>query len=215
MSNYNLMTLVKEGIVEMEISIDFNNIITEQETTVLLGVLGCQNEKELQVSLSKICEASICEYLEMILGKQLPTRGDEIRERRLYHLVKHYFINKLPTESEISSMFQLTNTGSRSLLRNVRTKFRFNLEYEINNTVSSILSSARIQRDESYNVIIQSDNILEELKRVADIEAIELQPIVKVKNSNGVYNIPPDTYNVLCEHYQATAEVAAGGGDRH
>ncbi|HYF82344.1 MAG TPA: hypothetical protein VEB00_04870 [Clostridia bacterium] len=185
----------------MDITMDLDNIIDDQEKTVLRGVLNCQNNEELQGALTCIGESAMCEYLEMILGKQLPTRGDEIRERRLYHLLKHYFIDTFPSEREISLLFQLTDTGSRSLLRNVRTKFRYNLEEEIRNSIIRVLADARRQHDGSYNVITHSDNLLEELKRIADIEAVELQPIVKVKNSNGVHSIPEDTFNVLRGYY--------------
>lgn len=199
----------------MDVNINLDGAISVTEKATLKIILNCDSDEALLDSLSSVGKAAMNEYLEMILGKQLPTRGDEIRERRLYHLLKSYYINRLPNEAEISSMFQLTETGSRSLLRNVRTKFRFNLESEINATVCNVLAGATRHDDGSYHIITNSENILEEIKRVVDIKAVQLQPITKVKDSNGVHRIPADTYNILLTHYDVTAaDLAATARER-
>lgn len=196
----------------MEINLSLDGIIGEREKEVLFRVLNCQTDEELTQKFNRISMAAICEYLEMILGKQLPTRANEIRERRLYHLLKHYFQGYFPNEAEVSSIFQLTESDSRSLLRNVRTKFKFELETELLNTIREILRNASQQDDGNYRVVISSDNILEELKQKVSIIAIELDQIQKVKNSAGVYNIPEDTYSRLVDAYSignGELEVAA------
>src|SRR5699024_8845897 len=97
------------------------------------------------------------------------------------------------SESEVSSIFQLTESQSRSLLRNVRTRFRFDLEEEMSSTISGILRTAT-QQGGYYRVVIQSDNILEELKLTVSLRGPQLNQITKMKNSASVHNIPEDTF---------------------
>lgn len=198
----------------MEVNINLDHFVGENESRVLTGVLGCQNEEELKEKLTGISIAAIYEYLEMLLGKQMPTRANEMRERRLYLLLKHYFQTRFPSEAEVSSMFQLTESDSRRLLRNVRTKFRFELENELLNTIRSTLQSATQHSGGDYRVVITSENILEELKQKVSVIAAELDQIQKVKNSAGVFVIPEDTFNCLCDAYginEAEAQVATAG----
>ena len=140
----------------MEINLNLEQLIGEDEDRLLKGILGCQDTDELTLAIYGIGMASISEYLEMILGKQLPTRANEIRERKLFHLMKHYFVGRIPNESEISALFQLTESSSRTLLRDVRTKYKYELEDELLNSIKALLRTA--QNDGlSYRIVIQSD----------------------------------------------------------
>ena len=112
-----------------------------------------------------IIMASFIEYKDMLLGNGLPTRADEIKQHRLFHLIKHHFKGRIPNESEVSRMFQLTESESRSLIKNVRTRFRYQLENEINNTLKEVIVACSLNNDK-YETIIQSDNVLEELNRI-------------------------------------------------
>lgn len=197
----------------MRVHLNLESIIGEDEKRLLMNVLNCSNSSELEIAITKIAMAAISEYLEMILGKQLPTRANEIRERKLFHLMKHYFTGRIPSESEISSLFQLTESSSRTLLRNVKTKFKYDLEEELLYSIRSILRSAR-KDDSGYRVVIQSENLLEELKQMVSIKAPYLDQILKVKNSVGVYMIPEDTFEILCYSYNVDIhelEVAPAG----
>ncbi len=181
--------------------IRFEIDITVDEKNVLKRILDCKNNGELSGSLFKIAKAALSEYLEMLLGKQLPTRANEIRERRLYHLIKNYFDNRIPSEAEISSVFQLTESDSRSLLRNVRTKFKYDLESLVQSTIRSTLEQAKNNEQGNYRLVIQSENILEELRQTVALEGPNLDQIQKVRSSAGVYIIPSDTYVLLCKFY--------------
>ncbi len=184
----------------MEISLNLEQLIGEDEDRLLRGVLGCQDADELTEAISRIAMASISEYLEMMLGKQLPTRANEIRERKIFHLMKYYFIGRIPNESEISALFQLTESSSRTLLRDVRTKYKYELEDALLNSIKTLLATAQ-KNGSSYRIVIQSDNLLEELKQMVSVKAPYLDQIAKVKNSAGVYSIPEDTFEVLCNAY--------------
>lgn len=196
----------------MEITTNLDDFISEDEKKILKGVLDCTDDEDLIRALTGVAKAAINEYLEMILGKQIPTRANEMQERRLYHLLKCYFVGRIPSEAEVSSIFQLTESSSRSLIRNVKTKFKFNLEEELKATMKNVLLTARVVR-ENYIVVINSESILEELKNIVSTKAAHLNQISKVKNSAGVYNIPEDTFVVLCQNYGVDiAQIQAAAG---
>lgn len=185
-----------------------NDLLDEQEIQKLMTLFNCQSHEEFNLALKNVTLAALTEYKEMLLGKGLPTRADEIKQHRLFHLVKHYFRGVMPTEAEVSSMFQLTETESRALIRNVRTRFRYQLEAEILNTLQQTVISAELNEDK-YHVVIQSDNVLEELNRVVSTNAPQLDPVTKVRGSARKYQISEDTYELLSNVLGVNQEVAA------
>lgn len=197
----------------MEIIIDLDNFVNNEEMIMLKNVLGCDNEDEISEKMTGIGNAAINEYLDMLLGKNLPTRAREIQERKLFHLLKHYFIGRIPTEAEISSLLQVTDSSSRTLLRNVRTKFKFELKEEMKNTIKNILVNVK-NKGNKYVGVIQNDNLLEELKHIVAQKAPHLDQIKKVPNSAGVYYITEDTFAVLCRHYGVSMDEVEAATSR-
>jgi hypothetical protein len=184
-----------------------NDFLNETEIEKLKILFKTEDNEEFNLALKNVALAALTEYKEMLLGKGLPTRADEIKQHRLLHLVKHYFQGVIPTETEVSSMFQLTETESRALIRNVRTRFRYQLESEILNTLQQSIVSAEFNTD-VYHVVIQSDNVLEELNRLVSTNAPQLDPISKVRGSARKYQISEDTYVLLSNALGINQEVA-------
>jgi len=182
--------------MELNIPVDF---FTIEEARKLQVLLRTQSEEDFSVAVGKIALAALTEYKEMLLGKGLPTRADEIKQHRLLHLVKHFYLGIIPTETEVSAMFQLTESESKSLIRNVKTRFRYQLESEIFNTSRATLTSAERVED-LHRVVIQSDNVLEELNRIIALNAPNFYPITKTRNSARQYDISLDSY-VLLDNY--------------
>ena len=86
------------------------------------------------------------------------------------------------------------------LIKNVRTRFRYQLESEINNTLKQIVEDCNLNSDK-YETIIQSDNVLEELNRILTQVNPVLEPIKKVRDSSRKYAMSEDTYNALRNHF--------------
>ena len=184
----------------MKNKLEIELALNDHEMVLLTKTLGCKNEEELYEKLSMISKSAMEEYLEMILGKQLPTRANEIQERRLYHLLKNYYTGRIPNEAEVATLFQIKLSSSKTLLRNVRTKFKYELEEAILNTIKETLTKATYS-GEVFRIVVQCENILEELKQTVSINAPQLDQISKVTGSAGVYNIPEDTFDLLAKHY--------------
>lgn len=186
--------------MDINFTIDENQL-SQSENEKLKVILKCQDDEALTMALNKIGKAAIFEYLEMMLGKQLPNRGDEYRERRMLQLLKYFFDGRFPSESEVGLMFQLTDTSSKNLLRKVRTKYRFELENMINETIKSSLEDAEQIEDDDFEMTLTSSNLLEEMKRAIYATDVTKKPITKQRDTVGVYKIPKDTYELLKKYY--------------
>lgn len=196
----------------MRVELDIAPLLRPGDAERLANTLGCQ-PTELAHRIQGIAQAALAEYLDMILGRHTPTRASEVRERRLLHLLKYYYRDTLPAEAQVCTLFQLTEAESRTLLRSVRAKYRQDVETELYETIQQTLSRAE-SKDGEWQVVIQSENVLEELRQVLNREGPSFQPIAKVRNSACVYAIAADTFDLLCRHYGidlAKLEAAAGG----
>jgi predicted DNA binding protein len=187
----------------MPITIELpEDIFSEDEREKLMNLFQVDNQLDFSDSVRKITIATINEYKEMFLGMGLPSRADEIQQHRLYFLIKYFFEDIIPSEAQISSMFQLTQSRSRSLIRFVLTRFHYDLERQLLNTLRETIESAQLSEDGSeYRVVIQSDNVLEELNRIIGIRAPRLDPIRRIRNMSRTYSISVDSFENFCENF--------------
>lgn len=183
----------------MRINFELGDIIESREKEKLKTLFDCENDVQLEETLNNVVKASLSEYKEMFLGRGLPSRADEIQQHRLFYLIKYHFSGRLPSESEVSALFQLTQTRSKSLIRFVMTRFHYDLEEEVKNSLISTLESAEEDSEDGYRVVIQSDNVLEELNRIISREAPDLDPVRKVPKMSRTFAISTDSHNKLWE----------------
>ncbi|MFC7481058.1 hypothetical protein ACFQX7_14855 [Luedemannella flava] len=116
--------------------------VTDSDRAQLAYALGIA-PADVPGALERIAAAATEEYLDMILGRRLPRRLEEIREQRLVLLVRHLFANHLPTEEQVARVFQLTPQQSRALLRGVMAKHRYELADAVRATLEGTLHRAQ------------------------------------------------------------------------
>jgi hypothetical protein len=151
--------------------------------------------------LGRIGLAALAEYREMLLEGGAPSRADEVLKHRLYYLTKHYYDGRLPSEPEVSHVFHETLTKSRTLIRNVLTRYSRELDPELTATLIELVKAAQQDtEDGDWRVVIQSDNAVERLNQIIATDAPTLDPVRKVPNSARTYRIHPDSFNVLRSH---------------
>ncbi len=193
----------------MEITIDLSNeFFDEDEWTRLKDFFERDEIEDLKEDLEKIIPAASSEYKEMFVGRGFPSRADEIRQYRLFYLIQHYF-GELPSESEVSAMFQETQSRSKNLIRLVLTRFRYDLKEEIDNAIINAICSAKhngSQESPAYHVTIQSDIIVEELNRVINKNAPRCLIVKKIAGTGRSYSISEDSYDKLREVYGLSDE---------
>lgn len=184
----------------MPINIELNDIFTVEEEKKLKKIFGLEEATDISETMVKVTKSALNEYKQMLLGMGLPTRADEILQYRLYYLIKHYFKETIPTESQVSSMFQLTPQRSRSLIRSVTTRFKYDLEKELDTTLKKTISSAEWDDQENeFHIVIRSTNIVEQLNRKITSLAPDVDLIRKVKFQAGTYRISDDSFTILCD----------------
>lgn len=173
--------------------------ISEEMETTLSEIIKC-DDNELNGKLGKIAQAATEEYVKMMLGEKVFTRGSDIREYRLYLLITKYFEGNIPDESTISTLFQTTHSESKSLLRSTLAKYHYLLKGAINSSIIQVLTGD-INQDEGGNYIVKNIpiNIIDEMNRiVSEIDGSHNQ-IKKQRGTLQVYEIPPATFNALID----------------
>lgn len=181
--------------------ITFN--LTDQELTVdditlIKDCLGLESETELDISLKKLSKAAFMEYINMLKEKGLPTRASEVQQERLFFLLIHYFQNRLPSENELSSILQLTQSQSKTLLRNTKSRYRTKISRNIRATLLEIINSAtREDEKDPYEFVCCSQTMFEELNLIIIQKGPTLEPIQKIKGIASKYCCASDTYNLL------------------
>lgn len=182
----------------MEITIELNDEILEIDR--LKDFFNVEEEGELINPLRKIIIASLNEYQDMCVGRGFLSRAEDIRQYRLFYLIKYYF-GRIPTESEVSEMFQETQSRSKSLIRLVLTRFRYDLKEEIDEKLKETFCDATLTEDDEYRVTIQSDIIVEEINRIINKEAPRCKIVKKYPGTGRSYCIQPDSYDKLRVHF--------------
>ncbi|WP_323084989.1 hypothetical protein [Providencia alcalifaciens] len=181
----------------MNINFDLTTQDMNQEKRDLIKKILKVDDASIQDTLNKIAKASFLEYLSMITGTGMPNRADEIRQNRLLLLIQHYFGDNLPTESEISTIFQLTQSQSKTLLANTVSRFKNTLDASLVNTMKLVIESAEIS-DELYLVVINSDIVKDELNKLITQKQPTYKHITKRKGSASQFEISEDSYDLLC-----------------
>lgn len=172
--------------------------LTAGERRQLAATFGC-GDNDLDKEITKYTDAAAEEYIRMVLGQHVFTRGQDIREYRLYLLIGHVFGGRLPTEQNISFLFQTTTTQSRALLRAVMSKYQYELQEAIHDTLREELSRAQADpnTDGVYLITVDSENVIQALNRkIASIDGT-LPQITKARNTVSTYEIAKSSYSKL------------------
>lgn len=170
---------------------------TADERKQLAQILNCK-PNEVAGKLKAFSEASTEEYVRMILGQRVFTRGQDVREYRLYLLIRHVFEGQLPTEQQISALFQTTTSQSRALLRAVMSKYQYELQDAISASLTAALSTASRSNDTGpWTLTVDSENVIDALNRRLAATDGTLPQIVRAKNTITTYEIQNSAYQKL------------------
>ena len=192
----------------MEINIQLaDDFLTANDVDRLRRLLRVESGEPSEAALHKLVMAALAEYKEMLLGMGLASRASEIREHRLLCLIRYYFKERIPSEAEVGSIFRLTESASRSLIRSVTSKFEQDLRGQVDETLKRAIAQPKFSKDRrTYRVMIQSDNVVEELNRIIEREGPGRTPVTGVRGMSRMYDISEGAYKVLCEQLGVSAD---------
>ena len=189
----------------MEIRLEIPDTFLEEEEWDRLKEFFNREEKEdLKEDFKKVIPAALSEYIDMFIGRGFPSRNEEIRQDRLFNLIKYYYGGKFPSESEVSSMFQETQTRCKSLIRLVLTRYRYDLKEELENAIIDTICAVKhndSEDDPAYHVTIPSGIIVEELNRILNKEVPTYLNVRKIPGTGIRYSISEASYCKLKELY--------------
>lgn len=174
--------------------------LTLEEEIALKGILHCDDE-QLKECLNKFAAASIEEYCRMILGQKVFTRFNDIREYRLFLIIKEVFNNRIPDDQIISDLFQTTPTESKSLTRSIASKYQYELREAISETLKEIINSAS-EKKGKYVFTLNSSTKVEELNKILIGIDGTLPKIKKASDTVSQYIVEKSSYNKLKEYFK-------------
>jgi hypothetical protein len=106
----------------------------------LREIFGCTEEKQLKTTLASPGGAALEEYCRIITGQKVFARIQDLRAYRLRLLIKEGVFGVIPGEDRVSAFFQSTQSGSRTLIRTVMSKYQHELKNGMTNTLRKILN---------------------------------------------------------------------------
>jgi hypothetical protein len=180
--------------------ISFELPASEEDREMLAQILSCSPD-EIENTLQPYARAAAAEYVEMFLGRKVFTRGSDIREYRLFLLMREVF-GRLPTEQEVSDLFQTTETQSRSLIRSVMSKYQYELTEVLNKSMEEALEAAAqdsiAEEDgDDWYITVSSEYIVEALNRLVAQRDGTLTRIVLRRGTASSFVIKPSTRSAL------------------
>ena len=109
-------------------------------------------------------------------------------------------------------MFQLTPSRSKSLIRAVLTRYRYQLQPQIENTLkNTLINSINPKKDDNdenkCKLFIPSDIVVEQLNLLIDSlakENNELERIRKFPFSARIYSLKRSSFEELCDELKLT-----------
>ena len=180
----------------MKITIDIKDSeLDKSKKRVLKENLDLKIDKALDEALKRLTKSAFLEYLSMFFGEGMPNSADEVKQNRLYLMVLYYYRDHIPSEAEISSIFQLTNSQSKTLLRNTIARYRLDIGDQIRASLRAVIDVIVFDKNvPKYDVVIESEVFRDELNLIIAQNWPMLTSISRKRGMAAGYVIMQDTY---------------------
>jgi hypothetical protein len=176
-------------IVEIDVS------LSENEEALLKEVFEC-NDEEFKEFLQRLIQASSEEITKMVLGQKVFTRGRDMQVFRLSVLIRYFFDNEIPDEQQVSALFQLSITESRSLIKACMSKYQYELQHALVNTIYQTLGSCD-KTTTPFKLAVKADYIREAIDRLIGQSNHSLPRLKKSRYTVAEYELLESSYNAL------------------
>lgn len=171
-----------------------DNDFTPAEQALIMDSLG-KNQQDIQDAMNKLGKAAFLEYVRMLSERGIPTRSTDVMQERLMLLLDHYY-DTMPTEDQLSTVFQLTLPQSKTLLKNFKSKYRTRIATRIKAARKAVVDSAH-EAQGRQTFIGASPVIIEEINDLIRKTNPEVLPIIRDTDASGKYSCDADTHAAL------------------
>lgn len=178
-------------------TISFVLDLTTEEKDQLRSIIGGANDAELTARLAKVARAGVQEHLDLYLGTGVFSRGADFKEHRLAMLSLYLFDGTIPDEGLVARMFQMTRTGSRSLLRAMLSKYQLRLAAPLRKTLQVLLSAATPRGEDRHSFACSSPALVQELNDRLKEMKDPYSPIALLPEEAGRYVVDNATLTAL------------------
>jgi hypothetical protein len=171
----------------------------------LAAILQCK-ESEVERRLAPYATAALEEYVRMFTGERVFTRGSDIREYRLFLLIRHVFGGTIPDERQVSALFQTTASQSRTLLRSVLSKFQYELEPVVRDSLRAAVEAAVEGEGGTWQIELRSQSAADVLNDLIARLSTRAKPLpLLTPNASGanVYTLANSARNALRKEFGA------------
>jgi hypothetical protein len=183
----------------MKLTLDLD--LLSQEENELRKILKKTEASDWPVGLKPYAEAAALEYIRMFLGQKVFTRGSDIREYRLFLLIRTAFNGTIPDEQTVCALFQCTLSQSRGLLRAVMSKYQYELSDAITGTLKGLVRRVKKNNSGALVVTINNESVVGELNKVLAMVDAGQDQVVRQTGKLATYELKPDAYRKLCENF--------------
>ena len=109
----------------------------------------------------------------------------QMRQIRLFCLIKNVFENNIPTENQVADLFRITPTTARSLIAGTQATYRRELENSIWDAAKNIMEKAKEGNLRStYIATISSSCLLSFMNEMLRLEAPDVDLIRRIKTTS-------------------------------
>lgn len=188
---------------EFDMKITFDIDLSPEEIALLASALDC-DPADVEGKLPGHARAALGEYVEAYLGRRASGRGQDILEHRLALLIEHSFDKTIPSEVQVSRLFQTTLTSSRSLIRSTLSKYRYQLKTAADASAKSGLERAKWSNSSNlFEVVGVTASLADHLNlRLSSING-GMKKVALIKDTTSNYGIAADAYRELCKAFGA------------
>jgi hypothetical protein len=168
--------------------------LSPADKNLVMESLG-KNLQNIQDALTRLGKAAFIEYAHMLSGKGIPTKSQDVVQERLMLLLDHYY-NTVPTEDELTTVFQITLPQSKTLIKNFKSKYRTKIAARLTAARKAAVDTA-VLLNLRRCFIGTSSVIIDELNDLIRKTNPGVLPIVKDIDAAGKYSCDADTYQIL------------------
>jgi hypothetical protein len=179
--------------------------LNEEELAQLAGILKTK-PAEIERKFASFAEAAVEEYARMFLGQKVFTRGSDIREYRLFLLIRRAFGNSLPDEQTVCDLFQCTISQSRALIRSVMSKYQYELRGAVETALKEAIKGVRKDANGSLVFTVASENVVAALNKLLAAVDPSQDQVVRSTGKLATYELKPAAYIALSKQLALNAK---------